>query len=277
MAFKKDLNKDLQAGFTLIEVLISLTLLVLISFSIYTTSRQTLKLREKIITEGDFYNGIRLAVGLIDQDIAALFSPVHYRPLPVTSQATSTNRNANAAPKIDPRLQDIQRSPLGQLSDYWLPATDGTGIRPSRFYGKGDELRFVLSNHDRMYRDSPESIFAKVSYQLVTEPDKDYKNPLKALKRIVDPNAFDDREKPTEFEKKSTILHGIKSFKLRYFNKAQNQWRDDWDNGQAELLEQYPDLVELKIKIEHPNGRLTFDGVYFFKIETPFHAISKTF
>ena len=42
-------------GFTLVEVMIAIVLLVMISVAIYQATTQTFRYRAKIINEGDFY------------------------------------------------------------------------------------------------------------------------------------------------------------------------------------------------------------------------------
>src|SRR5690348_1896944 len=57
----KGARLGVQAGFTLIEVMVSMAIMVFISLAIYQAMTETYKLREVLSVEGDFYNSIRLA------------------------------------------------------------------------------------------------------------------------------------------------------------------------------------------------------------------------
>src|SRR3954467_2214180 len=63
------------AGFTLLEVLIVMAILAFISLGIYRATTETFRLRDSIAAEGDFYNNIRLAMTLLNRDVATMYSP----------------------------------------------------------------------------------------------------------------------------------------------------------------------------------------------------------
>src|SRR5215213_6023098 len=69
-----------QAGFTLLEVLISISILVFISFGIYQATTNTFRLRDVLMNEGDFYNGIRMASSVVQRDVALIYSPALILP-----------------------------------------------------------------------------------------------------------------------------------------------------------------------------------------------------
>ncbi len=284
-------------GFTLIEVMIAIVLLVMISMAIYQATTQTFKYRAKIITEGDFYSGVRLAMGLMDRDIAALFSPVTLNP-----NQTKTGSDAAAESAVDqqpaarlPRtrpaaddpdaalkaqqLEDLQRSELGQVTDFWLGATDLTAIRPSRFVGTADRLQFIASSHQRVYKDFRESEYAKIIYEIREDPNPDKFESTKILVKVENPNAFDEVEKKDKGAKIYPLLPGIKSFRLRYYRREREAqtgtWETVWDTSKNQTQGIYPDLIELTIEVASYN-RLSFKGTYFFKPETPFHGLDST-
>ena len=63
------------SGFTLIEVLIAMVLLTVISLAIFQATTTTYHLRDTLLHEGDFHNGIRLAVGILERDFSQLYTP----------------------------------------------------------------------------------------------------------------------------------------------------------------------------------------------------------
>lgn len=276
-------------GFTLIEVMIAIVLLVMISVAIYQATTQTFRYRARIINEGDFYGGIRLAMGLIDRDVAALFSPVNFNPnnfkkappVPVDQLPQANPFGGITAKSTDPKaaadaaqLDELARSEYGQTNDYWLGATDLTTIRPSRFVGTENRLQFVSSSHMRVYKNTPESEFTKIIYELRDDKDSQVVEGTKLLVRIENPTVFSE-EKKLQNQKLYPLLPGVKSFKFRYYRKDKKAWEAAWDTNRDDMKGLYPDLIELTAEIVGMN-RLSFKAIYMFKPETPFYGLDPT-
>ena len=268
-----------EQGFTLIEVLISITLLIIISLSIYQATTQTYRYRDTLIREGDFYNGIRLSMGIMERDIALLFSPKlmnpNYSPAPSPSPDGNSPYGGPPPAVQDPVLTELLSSELGQVTDYWLGATDKTGIRDSRFVGTENTIRFISASHQRIYRNYPESDFAKIMYEIRDDTDEDAIDGTKVLYKIEDPNVFDDVEKKGDTSKQYALLPGIKSLKFRYYRKDKKTWERLWDSSKADLLGLFPDLIEVQIEVTAA-GRQNFSGTFTFKPEGPLGELDAT-
>jgi len=76
----KSLIKNSHSGFTLLEVLIAMSVLVFISYAIYQATVETYKLRDSLSTEGNFYNGIRMSTSILQRDISMIYSPLISMP-----------------------------------------------------------------------------------------------------------------------------------------------------------------------------------------------------
>jgi prepilin-type N-terminal cleavage/methylation domain-containing protein len=284
-------------GFTLVEVMIAIVLLVMISVAIYQATTQTFRYRAKIIHEGDFYGAIRLSMGLVDRDISALFSPVNLNPKnfgdtaststapdPDDPEAGFPTRGRRGTPSVDPQaaaaqtqqLADLRNSELGKVSDFWLGATDLTGIRPSRFVGTEDRISFVTASHMRIYKNAQESEFSKVVYELREDKDSDLGDGYKVLVKIEDPNVFDDTEKTKDQTAKIyPLLPGVKAFKFSYYRRDKKAWENTWDTNRDDMKGLYPDIIKLTLEVDGLS-RLSFRGVYMFKPETPFYGMDPT-
>lgn len=272
-------------GFTLIEILISITLLVVISISIYQSTTQTYRYRDVLIREGDFYNSIRLSMGMMERDIALLFSPVSLNPnqkAPLTAAQPGEGDpfapGADAPPvpqEPDNAFEQLMQSELAQVSDHWLPVTDKSAIRASRFVGESQKLTFISSSHQRLYKNYPESEFAKIAYELREDRSEDAMEGTKILYKIEDPNAFDDVEKKEKTAKAYPILPGVKNLKFRFYRKDKKVWETKWDNSKDDQKDLYPDLVEVFLEVVAP-GRQNFSGTYIFKPEMPFYGLTST-
>lgn len=254
-------------GFTLLEVLISIVLLVVISLAIYQTTTETFRLRDILMNEGEFYNSIRLSMGVVDRDVAMLFSPINLVP----------DAKPSASPEDIAQMEEVLTSELGQNTLYWSPAIDMNGIRPSHFVGTDSKMSFISLSHIRLYKESNESEFAKIIYELKDDPDRETAiEGTKILIKGESPNAFDSDDKLDD--KTFTyypLLRGISKFQIRYFHKEKDQWRTDWDSDKEELRNIYPDRIEINLEVKGPS-RLFFEGSYHFKPEIPLYGLKPT-
>ena len=256
-----------QAGFTLLEVLIAICILTFISVGLYQATVQTYSLRDALSTEGDFYSEIRLSMNILQRDLTLLYSPIVLLPSPSPSPSVSfrptTPQQATSGQLPDPTL--------AQTFEYWGPALDSAGTRPSHFVGTENRLTFVSNSHLRIYKDAPESEFAKIAYDLA--PDDSNKE-SQMLVKTESTNVFDvDPDHKDDQQRAFALLHGIKKFKYRYYRKDKDTWGPGWDSDSDEQKNIYPDIVELTFDVVGPS-QLAFSGRFLFKPELPLRAIN---
>lgn len=246
-------------GFTLIEVLIAVTLLVFISFAMYRTVTQAFQLRAVLMGEGDFFNALRLSMGLLERDLATpLYPEMLNFPIPRATQipGTADLGQFDQTPPVASRFWGALVVPNQPIA--W---------RHTAFQGTEQSLSFVTDSHRRMYKDSAESTSLKVSYQFKEGN----------LTRFASTAAFDvdrdDEPKPKAY----MLLNNIEGFRFRYFFKAKDQWLNQWDSTRSETRNLFPDLVELTLTVKSDNpqtSRLQYQGKYFFRVEVPTRGIS---
>lgn len=263
-----------QSGFSLLEMLIAIAVLVFMSFGIYQTTAQTFRLRDVLMNEGDFYNGIRLSMEVVERDIQMIYSPTLSVP-PKAKQPPGTV----AQPASPPDAQDLQAilsSELGQQTQFWAGATDKTGVRASRFIGTDTKMSFISVDHLRIYKDTPESDFAKVSYELRRDEGNAFVQDAQVLVRIENSSAFDNNEqREKQFERVYPLLNGIKKFQYRYYRKDKDRWERSWDSDKEDYKNLYPDIIELSVEVHGPT-RLNFEGKYYFRPEVPLRGLATT-
>ncbi|MCM2278701.1 MAG: prepilin-type N-terminal cleavage/methylation domain-containing protein [Oligoflexia bacterium] len=264
-----------KRGFTLLEVLIAMAILVFISLGIYQATVETYRLRDILSNEGDFYNQIRLSMDILQRDVAAMYSPSLMAPAPAASPSPGPGAGGYSGTATDPDLQSLLSGDLGQTSEFWHAATDKSGLRASRFKGSESKMSFVSLSHRRIYRDSKESDFAKVSYEVARDPDNKETETL-ILTKIENADAFnidDTREK--ENSRTYPLLSGITKLRFRYYRKDQDQWKEygSWDSDSEDFKNAFPDLIEVSLSVSGPS-RLSFEGKFKFRPEVPLRGIT---
>ncbi len=258
------------AGFTLLELLISIFILVFISIGATQLYSQTFKIRETLLQDGEFYNQIRLALTMIEADMTSMYTPLMVLPeAPKTltqEQTTELNRRFRGDENLE-----------GQ---YWGPIVHQNGLRPSRFFGKESRVTFLSNSHRRIYKESPESIFTKIEYSLQQDDKpKPGQEGTQILIKKSTSNAFDpeDTEEGDPFFKMYRVLRGIKKLKFRFYRLAENKWLEEWDSSKPELKNRFPDAIEVEIDAVGPINRLKFQGRFRFRPEIPVHGLQARF
>ena len=285
-----------ESGFTLIEVLIALFILVLIGTLTATTVINAAKLREILRDETEFASEFRTSVSFIERDLSQVFNPRWFlsadlKPLdpynnnPVVAPPTAPA--GVAAPKVL-SIEEIIRKTHGtafQSSDYWGAVLDPSGIRPSRFKGKNDSFSFISASHLRIYQQKRESIYAKVKYELVRQPKNanlsDEQNAkfasLQALVKTENPRAFDSEDpKDAPYVNHYVILNNIKKIKFTYFKKDEKDPVNEWDSDSTDHKGVFPNAVQMDVTIAGPKDRI-LDEKLLFILETPNDVLPKTY
>ncbi len=273
-----------QAGFTLLEVMISLVILSFIALGIYQATVQTFKLRDVLQSEGEFYNGIRLAMDILQRDIALCYSPLIMRPKKAPSTTAPqpgatpelTGPEADVTPDLDPQTaQAFASKGLLNESKFWGPVLDKTGIRASRFQGSENKMSFVAASHVRIYKDAAESEFAKVSFELAPDSSNHDVQGAQLLVKTESPNVYEEEDTKDKYLRKFVLLKGIRKFRFRYFRKdkgPEGTWMTTWDSNNGDQKGRYPDEVEITLDVGGPL-RLGFDGKYVFRMEVPLSGV----
>lgn len=275
-----------RAGFTLIEVLIAMALMAVISFGIYKTTTEAFRLREILMTEGEFHNGVRLAMNLVGRDIETLYSPTIMLPerrsrttTPATPDETDPLGGLQGGNLAAQQEEALERQELEELaatgqdrpSQYWGGMISKLGIRPSRFVGTNTSMTLVSASHIRIYKDSREADLARISYE-IKDDRTDREGGTKVLVKTENANAFDMEERlnrdKDSFVRTIPLLRGIESIKFEYYDQKTENWFNNWDTESQDHKNAYPDQVRITVRVKGP-GRLQFEGVYTFRPQTP--------
>jgi hypothetical protein len=251
-------------------------------------------MRDELSQEADFYTGIRLATGIMNKDVSMIYSPTillppqQNQPNPNSTQNPNGTQSPNTPNRGTPQFDESQMSAataadLSRSSTFWSAAADKSGLRPSRFIGTSSKMTFVSATNFRIYKDSPESDFAKITYSC--EPDNEPAiNGFKVdgsniLVKQINADVFNtDESKENENTHRYTLLRGVVSCKFTYFRWDEKSFTSftSWDSDKEDFKWQIPDMIQVEIEVKGQAG-LDFTGLYQFKPELPFHGLNPSF
>ena len=242
-----------------------MAILVFIVFGIYQAVTQTFKLRTSLAAEGNFYNSLRLSTTIIQRDLALMYSPTAMAP------AALKPPNPGSPEARSGSSTSFGNDNVGQTSPFWLGG-DQSGLRLSHFIGTDRKISFISMSHIRIYKDTPESEFAKITYEIVPDTHDPENKGNFVLVKTESPNVFDVDDRDL-FAKKFEILRGIKKLSFVFYQWERDRWKPsrNWDNEKEEFRNIYPDVIEMQIELVGPD-RLSFEGKFKFKPEFPFYG-----
>jgi prepilin-type N-terminal cleavage/methylation domain-containing protein len=292
-----------RAGFTLVEVLISLFILVLIGFTTSKAVVDAANLKEILKGETEFANEFRTSMSFIERDLSQIFNPRWFLPPeqvaldPYAQPAAPTNPNTaggagsggnvgQAPPKLSiDQLNRFLRGQAFQSFEFWGPVFDTTGIRPSRFQGKEAVMSFVTASHFRIYAQKKESIYSKVRYELVKQPPnpnltKVENEKLAGLYQLIKTEytrAFDlEESRDGKFQTTYVVLNNIKTLKFGYLKPETKEPLRDWDSANVDTAGRFPEAVEIEVSVQAANDRVQ-DAKLLFKLEAPNDVLPTTY
>lgn len=232
----KSISLKTKAGFTLIEVILAIS--ILSTLTVLTTQALTraLKAKSKIQTEVDDVSGLRDTMRMIRTDLNLAY---HHRDFEqeIADLVSKPATPANPATPLPP--QPVTPRENKRID----PITD--------FVGTEDQMNFVTMNNARTTANSRQADFSEVGYSLkdcrnFTDSSKSSKCLYRRIQLIVDADV-------TEGGTEVVMLENITEFKIRYIGEGKQDWVSTWktnNGGDAATKGRYPELVEVSLAIE---------------------------
>jgi prepilin-type N-terminal cleavage/methylation domain-containing protein len=281
-----DRKRIMNSGFTLIEVMIALFILVIIGFATSKAVIDAARLKETLKEDTEFSSEFRTSISLIERDLNQVFNPRWFLGPDMRPCDFSDTRPATPPAKLNcAEVNNRLRGEAARSTEYWGKVFDTTGIRPSRFKGDEKSMSFVSASHLRVYREKRESIYAKVKFEI----EKQRENPnltreqnqqnagLYSLIKTENTRAFDlDEPKESPDIQYFTVLNQIKSLKFRYYKAGEKNPVNTWDSDTEEFNGAFPEMVEMELSLQALNGR-TMDATVMFRLEAPNEILPSTY
>lgn len=242
-----------EHGFTLLELMIAIIILTFISMGVYKTTASSFSLRENLSRDSDFYNDIRVALDVVGRDISHMYTPQSAAFPGTVGQTPPPPRQGEAAPQPTPNPTLLLSAAAGTLWTFWEPAINMSGVRPARFTGEATKITFVSNSNLRLFKDSPESDFLKVTYALEDDPNGEKGS--KALVRHTSTDVFTERDDP-EQETVYTMITRVKSLKFSFLDAEKDQWdiSPHWDTADGNYKDVFPGMIRLEVEVYTPQS-----------------------
>lgn len=188
-------EKSGRPGFTLIEIMISLTILAVIFTLIYGTFDSTYRISATMEQRADFYRLARLGVYHLSNDLSMIHGiPAGGAPAPAPA-------GTGAPPAVLPRNALIF---IGEDRSYSLAGDEFPN----------DRVQFTSVSHGRTMRDAPESDRVLISYYLEEQ--------------IL----IQERQLSNGVTTRNEIGESIQGLNFRYLDPSGRTWVDQWDADQ---------------------------------------------
>lgn len=233
------------SGFTLIEVVLAVSILASLSILVATSTSRALKAKKKIQTEVTDVSSLRDTMKVIRADIHQAYNHVDFEKeindlvaKPKAGSSVAAGANTGTQPGTPPRENKRED-----------PRTD--------FVGAEDKLNFVTMNNGRMTANDLQADFVEVGYELrgcknLSKSEQSSQCLFRRIQKVLDK----DVEKGGL---DTVILENVTEFKLRYLVEGKEDWVKEWKSSGGLTNAQgstttgrsiYPDAVEVTLAIE---------------------------
>ena len=226
-----------QFGFSLIEVMISITILAAISLSIVTVQEDAQNSKEIILSEDKDWLQVETAFARLEWDISHVFSPLYYsHAIRIDQLQTEEEQEA----------YNILAEPYATNENFAFPSYDAHPVPIFKFENKNTFEFFTASNR-RKFKNSKQSNYAWVRYSLESFEVKDSNKSTKAIVRyFYADNPFGADAIPWDKVKAQVLLRNVEKLRFEFWDKTQRKWFDN-----ISLINNGSHIIHaVKVKIE---------------------------
>lgn len=237
-----------EKGFTLIEVLISVTLLAFVMLGITTTSENALFTKDRVTKEDNKFFQVETALARMQWDIEHAYSPLYFSiPMRVTESATE--EQLEAYNNFIQRYQNNSR--YNKVSYEALP------IPKNELDGKSTFTFFTASNR-RKFQDQKQSHYAWVKYDLVNisneddleDDQKSFTGTKYLTRQLVADDIYNKEEVDWDDVRSQTLLRNVDSFKIQFWDYTKKKWQESLrtvENGEN-IIHGVKLIIEIKVE-----------------------------
>jgi prepilin-type N-terminal cleavage/methylation domain-containing protein len=248
-----------RAGFTLIEVMISMFIMamltVLVSASIRSAVQNKKKLEAKMAIEATLFDALRVVKMDVErafhyQDVFFEIETLAIQQLQKAKNNPGGNPPPGTAPPPTPPPPVLGQPGAGGLAQRQPP------VKLTHFLGDASSMHFTTLNHFRTKYNAQESNQMEVGYFVDSCEARDGSGSTDCLWRRSNTSIDDDVEKDGP---KVVVAEHVKSFKLEYRSNQQEaewvkQWRSD-NRGRPDHQNKFPSFVKIFLEVQDSDDR----------------------
>jgi prepilin-type N-terminal cleavage/methylation domain-containing protein len=247
-----------QKGFTLLETLLTVSILAVMSILAAQTISRSMKAKVKLQDQIDDLSHVRDALRLIERDLALAY---HHRDFEqeILDALKKSQQTTQTPPPGSP---PIYQPPAVAEKPAEAPRQDPT----TQFVSSNEEMNFVTMNNSRIQANLRQADFQEVGYSLKDCRDK---SSGKCLWRRTSPVVDND---VTRGGTELVLLEHVAELKFRYIGKGKQDWVTEWrsDNGGDSVTKgNYPAAVEVSLTYKKGEGDAVKE--YKMQIVAPIH------
>lgn len=220
----------MKRGFTLLEVILAITILSTLTILSTQVISRALKARTKIQAEVDDVSALRDSMRMIKTDINMAY---HHRDFEKEIQEL-INKPKNPATPTEAKKRQTKR-----------------GDPTTHFVGTDTTINFVTMNGARTIANIKQADFIEVGYALKSCRNLTTESSSECLYRRTQ-NLLD--EDVSTGGNEIVMLENVTEFKLRYIGETKQDWVSSWNStnssSDAGTRQLFPDSVEVSLSIE---------------------------
>jgi prepilin-type N-terminal cleavage/methylation domain-containing protein len=229
------------SGFTLLEVILAITILSTLSLLSTQTISRALKARTKIQAEVDDVSALRDSMRIIRTDLNLAY---HHRDFEQEIADLVAKAPTSGTPSGTPQARPPTAPAPQRQTKRGDPAT--------HFVGDENKMAFVTMNNGRISSNVAQADFIEVGYEVKDCRNLTTQKDSKCLYRRTQ-NILDDDV--TTGGNEIVMLENVSEFKLRYIGDGKQDWSNQWKSTKESFEEvtkgKFPDAVEITLSIEH--------------------------
>ncbi len=228
-----------QAGFTLIEVLIAITILAFLMVGVYTIVSNSIATKDRVLTEDKSFVQVMRALDRLQTDVAQLWSPLYahakYNATIAREQAQQEQREF-----VPSKFVATERFPFETVTGKGAPAVVSE---------EKSEIIFFTAANRRKLQDSKQSRYAWVKHSLrktdnvVTSDDQTPTGEFEWIRTIQNTDLWEDRFNFDDIPPQ-ILLRGVKNLEFFFWDQRSEKFVDRLNDSSEKDV-----LKILKVKV----------------------------
>lgn len=218
-------NKKLAAGFSLIEVLIAITILSLLMVSVYTIIDNSTNTRDVIVSEDRVKLQFEMGLSRLERDLQFVYSPLYYESTKEDDDKIYNKvfQNQNLTNEFSRFDYKKESAPFSDNSNFEGLSQSNKPIAIIENVEKGS-LKFLTSSGRRLIKDSKQSNQFWVRYQIVTNENGENKEAPYALTRTVIKEDIYNGDLDWDKAKEYIVLDNLKEFEFKFWDPVREKY-----------------------------------------------------